>query len=195
MIDDMQSRVLGYVRIIDVDSQEVLVDTTNAVNFESMSYAMALALSDRPNGTIMSMCFGNGASSVSAVGGVTYLPANVHGIDASLYNQTYAKFVDDNNPLDTDPVNNFIRVNHIAGSTYSDLVVTCLLDYGEPAGQDSEDNSTNNNATYTFDEMGLKTWNPATSTGMLLTHVIFHPVQKALNRKIEVIYTVRIILS
>lgn len=195
MIDELSPRVTGHVRITDVATQQVLVDKNNSINFEALSYALALALGDRPNGTIMQMVFGNGASSVSAVGGVAYLPPNVTGIDAALYNQTYAKFVDDNNPLDTDPTNNFIRVNHGAGNTYSDLVVTCLLDYGEPSGQDSEDNSPNNNATFIFDELGLKTWNPATSTGMLLTHVIFHPVQKAQNRRIEVIYTLRIILS
>ena len=40
--------------------------------------------------------------------------------------------------------------------------------------------------TYVFDELALYTAN-----GDLLTHVIFHPVQKSANRKIQVVYTLR----
>jgi hypothetical protein len=71
------------------------------------------------------------------------------------------------------------------------------LDYGEPAGQAAFDNSTNLNEVYTFDELGLKArsidgTSGLTTTGKLLTHVIFHPVQKSLNRLIQIDYTVRI---
>ena len=43
------------------------------------------------------------------------------------------------------------------------------------------------NGTYVFDELALYTGN-----NDLLTHVVFHPVQKSANRKIQVIYTLRI---
>ena len=48
-----------------------------------------------------------------------------------------------------------------------------------------------------FDELGIKARSldgssGQTSTGLLLTHVIFHPVQKSLNRLIQIDYTVRI---
>ena len=75
---------------------------------------------------------------------------------------------------------------------YTDILVTCLLDYGEPAGQQPFDNSTNFNGDYVFDELGLKAWQGSTSELMLITHVIFHPVQKSLNRQIQIDYTVRI---
>jgi hypothetical protein len=76
-------------------------------------------------------------------------------------------------------------------------VISCLLDYGEPTGQAAFDNSTNLEDTYTFDELGLKARSTdgssgLTTTGKLLTHVIFHPVQKSLNRLIQIDYTVRI---
>ena len=70
-------------------------------------------------------------------------------------------------------------------------MTTCLLDYGEPNGQDAVDNATNTEGTYVFDELGLVSYN-ANGTGNLLTHVIFHPVQKSLNRLIQIDYTVRI---
>ena len=55
--------------------------------------------------------------------------------------------------------------------------VSCLLDYGEPAGQDATDNATNADSLYVFDELGLVSYS-ASGQGRLLTHVIFHPVQK-----------------
>jgi hypothetical protein len=71
------------------------------------------------------------------------------------------------------------------------------LDYGEPSGQALFDNSQNLNSEYVFDELGLRGRSidgtvGLTSTGKLLTHVVFHPVQKSLNRLIQIDYTVRI---
>jgi len=192
---DVTLRMNGHVLIKDVDTQMVLADKSNAINFEIASYALALSLAHRPNGHVMQVVFGNGASSVSAVGGVTYLPPNVTGLDAQLYNQTYSKFVDDNSPQNTDPINNFLRVNHTSGNTYSDVVVTTLLDYNEPAGQQATDATTDNEGTFVFDEIGIRTYDTNNATGLMLSHVIFHPVQKSMNRRIEVIYTFRIVLS
>lgn len=194
MMTDVTLRMDGHVVIKDADTQMVLADRHNAINFEVASYAMALSLAHRPNGHIMQVVFGNGASSVSAVGGVTYLPPNITGMDAQLYNQTYSKFVDDLSPLNTDTINNFLRVNHALGNTYSDVVVTTLLDYNEPTGQLATD-ATDNEGTFVFDEIGIKTYDTTNAMGMMLSHVIFHPVQKSLNRRIEVIYTFRIVLS
>jgi hypothetical protein len=66
-----------------------------------------------------------------------------------------------------------------------------LLDYGEPAGQDAFDTALSTEDLYVFDELGLKSYDTNQET-MLLTHVLFHPVQKSLNRLIQIDYTVRI---
>ena len=76
---------------------------------------------------------------------------------------------------------------HTAGELFSDLVVTCTLNYSEPGAQDTLDNSANQNGDYIFDELGLYS-----ATGALITHIIFHPIQKSANRQIQVIYTVRV---
>ena len=86
---------------------------------------------------------------------------------------------------------NKIETRHVSGTNYTDVLVTCLLDYGEPSGQDAFDTATNASSLYVFDELGLKGWD-STGTGDLLTHVIFHPVQKSLNRLIQIDYTVRV---
>jgi len=87
-------------------------------------------------------------------------------------------------------------VSHTAGKVYTDVIVQCLLDYGEPAGQAAFDNGTQTQSAYVFDEIGLLadygTDDYGNSLTKLLTHAIFHPVQKSLNRQIQIDYTVRI---
>jgi hypothetical protein len=196
MIQPGLAKIEGFVKITDPTTGEVLVDKKNAIHYENISIAMAQTLSNRTSaqggGWIYEMAFGNGGSSVDPTGVITYLPPNVTGQNADLYNETYAKVVDDNSAANTDPAQNYMTVLHTAGKVYTDILVTCLLDYGEPAGQQAFDNSTNFNGEYVFDELGLKCWNGSATDLRLITHVIFHPVQKSLNRQIQIDYTLRI---
>jgi len=189
-------QIQGFVKIFDPVTREVFVDKKNAIHYENMSVALAQTLSNRTlaqgGGWIYAMAFGNGGSSVDPTGVITYLPPNTTGANADLYNQTYFKVVDDNSAADTDVTNNYMEVLHTSGQVYTDILVSCLLDYGEPPGQQAFDNSTNFNGEYVFDELGLKAVNGDTTNLRLLTHVIFHPVQKSLNRQIQIDYTVRI---
>jgi hypothetical protein len=84
-----------------------------------------------------------------------------------------------------------MEVRHISGATYSDILISCLLDYGEPLDQQAFDNSTDMNGNFVFDELGLVSYSPS-GTGKLLTHVVFHPVQKSLNRLLQIDYTIRV---
>ena len=74
---------------------------------------------------------------------ITYLTPNSTGTNASLYNQTFIKVVDDPSVNNTDPARNKIESRHVSGTNYTDILVSCLLDYGEPAGQDAVDNAPN----------------------------------------------------
>jgi hypothetical protein len=184
--------IQGFLKIHDPNSGEVFVDKKNAIHYENMSIALAQGLANKNLGYIYSMAFGNGGSSVDPTGVITYLPPNVVGQNADLYNQTYSKVVDDNSAANSDPTQNNLTVLHTSGQVYTDVLVSCLLDYGEPPGQQAFDNSTNFNGEFVFDELGLKSWQGSSTNLILLTHVIFHPVQKSLNRQIQIDYTVRI---
>lgn len=186
------AKIEGFVKIHNPQTGEVFVDKKNAIHYENISISMAQTLSDRNTGYIYAMAFGNGGSSVDPTGVITYLPPNTTGQNADLYNQTYIKVVNDNSAADTDPENNKMTVVHTSGTVYTDILVTCLLDYGEPPEQQAFDNSTNFNGEYVFDELGLKAWNGSADNLRLITHVIFHPVQKSLNRQIQIDYTLRI---
>lgn len=189
-------KIEGFLKIYDPNSMEVFVDKKNAINYENMSEALADTLSNRGYGEIYEMAFGNGGASVDETGIITYLPPNTVGQNAALYNETYAKIVDDTSVFNLDPTRNKMTVNHTSGRLYTDILVQCLLDYGEPAGQGAFDNSTQTDSSFIFDELGLLanygTDNDGNVITRLLTHVIFHPVQKSLNRQIQIDYTVRI---
>ena len=185
-------QVEGHIKIFDPETKEVYVDKRNAIHYENMSEALALSVADKTTGFIHEMHFGNGGTSVDTTGIITYLPPNNTGAGADLYNQTYYKVVDNLSSLNSDPARNTIQIRHTPGLIYTDIIVTCLLDYGEPAGQEAFDNSVDLNGDFVFDELGLKSWTGEEGTGKLLTHVIFHPVQKSLNRLIQIDYTVRI---
>jgi len=189
-------KIEGFLKIYDPNNGEIFVDKKNAINYENMSEAIADTLSSRGYGEIYEMAFGNGGASVSDTGVITYLPPNTTGQNAALYNQTYAKIVDDTIVFNLDPTRNKMTVSHTTGKVYTDILVQCLLDYGEPAGQAAFDNSTSTDSAYIFDELGLLanygTDNDGNVITRLLTHVIFHPVQKSLNRQIQIDYTVRI---
>ena len=182
----------GHIKISDPESGEVLIDKRNAIHYENMSLALAESLANAGQGPIYKMAFGNGGTAVDPTGIITYLTPNSTGTNASLYNQTFAKVVDDQAGNNTDPVRNKIETRHISGTNYTDILVSCLLDYGEPSGQDAFDTTTNTENLYVFDELGLVSAGPGGTDGRLLTHVIFHPVQKSLNRLIQIDYTVRV---
>ncbi len=183
--------VEGHIKIYDPVSQEIFINKRNAIHYENMSISLAETLANSGQGFIYEMVFGNGGTTVDPTGIITYLTPNSTGTNASLYNQTYTKVVDDRAVANVDPVRNKIETRHVTGTNYTDVFITCLLDYGEPTGQEAFDNTTNNNSDFVFDELGLKSYS-ATGQSRLLTHVIFHPVQKSLNRLIQVDYTVRI---
>jgi hypothetical protein len=186
-------QIEGFIKISDPVSNEVFVDKQNAIHFENFSEALAFSVANKSNGFIYEMVFGNGGTSVDPTGVISYLPPNSKSQSANLYNPTYSKIVDNTSVINLNGNRNKIEVRHVPGNTFTDILVTCLLDYGEPNDQAAFDNSANLSGQYVFDELGLRGYSDdGLGKGKLLTHVIFHPVQKSLNRLIQIDYTVRI---
>lgn len=196
MISNIGLNFAGHITISDYNTGEVLVDKDNAIHYENMSDVIAKSLSNRGTGTIYKMAFGNGGSTIDSTGLITYLPPNVTGSSVSLYNQTHSKTIDDTLLSNPDPSRNKMSVSHTSGKTYSDIKIQCVLDYGEPAGQYAFDNATSTTSEFVFDELCLLAADGTNSSGTVLTklisHVIFHPVQKSLNRQLQIDYTIRI---
>jgi len=188
-----KQHITGHVLIKDAETGEILVDKYNAINYENFSISLARSLSNRPDSWIQEMVFGNGGARISETGVITYLPPNTVGQTAQLYNQTYFKVVNDQSPLNLDPTKNFMQYAHSTGSTFSDVIINCTLDLGEPAGQEAFDTAVDLQGNFVFNELGLKDYSSnGQNTGRLISHVIFSPIQKSLNRQIQIVYTIRI---
>ena len=196
----------GIVKISDPNTGEVFVHQENAIHFGNLAFAVTNALQGSDSGHITFMTFGSGGTSIDSSGNISFRSPNTSNLqDASAepYQATYFENLSD--------AGNSIAT--IAGtSNFSDLVTTVLIAFGEPNNvspeflQSAVDTATTTNDTYIFDELALytgttmgtlgTTGSPGSFNfapdGRLLTHVIFHPVQKAANRELQIEYTIRV---
>ena len=207
MIDNVNLSIEGHVKIWDPETKEVFVDKRNAINAETMSVVAAHMLKGNNNAYIYEMHFGNGGAIIDETGNITYkdVPLNLEaGPLAGLYNPTFYKNID---PAETETVNplperNKVEVVHVEGLKYTDLVITCTLEQDEPSlsspgnlvqvQQDVLDNATDFTGEFVFNELGLKSKGTGPTPSYLLSQIVFHPVQKAANRVIQVVYTLRL---
>ena len=90
--DFLKASVQGFVKIIDKDTREVLVDTHNDILYGNMSTALAHALIGNPESFLYYMAFGNGGAYVGPTGTISYKPtlggpnSLVKNPTANLYN-------------------------------------------------------------------------------------------------------------
>lgn len=188
--DQANLSVVGHVKITDVDTQQVLLDKFNAINFENMAISIVNLLANQTdsNGNgffITKMIFGDGGTIIDTNGNISYRTPNVDGSQGALYEDE----VGPNGATFEKSITEFV-ISDDSGQQYRDLTSVCVLDYNDPADALAIDNSTQigeNGTEYVFDELAL-----VADNGNLLTHLIFHPIQKSLNRKLEVRYTLRI---
>lgn len=179
-------RILGYD---DSDEPIELLNKRNAIHREHASILIARAVANRENGSVFTMHFGTGGATIDPLGNISYATPNTTGT-ADLNVPVYFEVVDDNEGA---PGGNQMAVRHTNGTLFSDVEIRCVIDKNEPFGQPSFDNlaATNlNNSNFVFDEIGLKT-----EDGLLITHVVFSPIEKSANRVVEVVYTLRITVN
>lgn len=191
----------GIVKISDPNTGEVFVHQENAIHFGNISWAITNALQGDDVGHITNMVFGSGGTSIDSSGNISYRSPNTSNLqDASAepYQPTYWESL-------SAPSNSIATV--VGTSNFSDLTTTVLIAFGEPDSANPQfiqsvvDTATTTNERYIFDELALYTGTtvgilgPTFSfapDGRMLTHVIFHPVQKAQNRELQIEYTIRV---
>jgi len=185
--------VEGHVVITDVDTGEILLDKYNAINFQNFAYAVAMAMGNQTtsggdNHFIGKLAFGYGGTTIDVNGNVTYKDAKVTGESVTgLYTASQDTSVSP--AVDLQVAVTDFTVSNATNQPYSDLECKTVLDYAFPADALATDNAGDFDSAgnYVFDEIAL-----VSDAGKFLTHLIFHPIQKSQNRKLEILYTLRI---
>jgi hypothetical protein len=218
MFDTSTANIKGHITIADKESGEVLVDKPNAIHFGNISTKIAEALIGKPSSFITYMAFGNGGVSVDNTGQILYNQPNVSNTkvpSAQLYNTVFVYEIENYN---SDNQSNATREANTGGgvNNYEDIAVVVTLTNDMPNGQQLIDiangvnDETSTTTDFVFNEIALYTGvknkgnltDPSDVTGFLtdtsenrptmITHVIFHPVQKSQNRTLEITYRLRI---
>ena len=247
MNDFFRGSIQGFVKIIDKNTGEILVDTHNDVLYGNLSAALAHSLIGNSNSFLTYMAFGNGGAYVNTTGSISYRPSFggasslIKNFSAGLYNTVFVKKLsnDSTSALNYNPLSKaYVPGSGNDATNYEDIVIDVTLEYNEPPTNSSIANailgSTLDNSTFigstsstsgvstanqlVFNEIGLFSGtndifvgqSTATTTEvdafintgtdfsagakskLMLTHVIFHPVQKSANRSLQIIYTLRI---
>jgi len=244
---NIKGSIQGFVKIVDNETREVLVDTHNDVLYGNISSALAQSLIGNHSGFLAYMAFGNGGAYVGPTGSISYKPSLggasslIKNPTANLYNTIYVKKLStDATDLNYNQLSKAYIPAEDLSTNYEDIICDVTITYTEPPVgitssttiQQSElDTSTFigttvptsgafDPSTLVFNEIGLfagtddlfdggftATTADVTSfvtqgvnfsntlnskSKLMLTHVIFHPIQKSSNRSLEIIYTLRI---
>jgi hypothetical protein len=248
MLDFFRGSIQGFVKIIDKETKEVLVDTHNDVLYGNISAALAHALIGNSESFLYYMAFGNGGAYVGPTGTISYKPSIggasslVKNPTANLYNTIYVKKLsnDATDTVDYDQLSKAYIPTEDFATNYEDIIIDVTLGYSEPpagittSGVITQSLVDNSNFVGTsastagastanelvFNEIGLFSGSNNLFVGgftqtttdvnnfvnqsvnfsnvagskskLMLTHVVFHPIQKSANRSLEIIYTLRI---
>jgi hypothetical protein len=189
IVSGIDAHMIGKVCIHDADTGEIVLERCNAIHPQNMALSIARSLSRNTNGYVFKMSFGNGGTFLNSSNRIIFRSPNTLGA-ADLYNPTYEVIVDAT--TDGSPVTNSVVPSQSPSPSITSVVtITCILGANEPAGQGVTSNSTTNpKSTFFFDEIGLKTFD-----GLLLTHLVFTPIEKTANRVFLITYTLTVSVS
>lgn len=202
MKETFTTTVDGHVQIFDNATGELLVDEHNAIHPKNMATAIARGLSNTANYQIFKLKLGNQGTYIDGTQQIVFRTPNTTGDTADLYNPTYVEVVDE---LDGGVGSgNSVVFTNIPATTNTRVIVTCVVSSNEainnPTDGGDGDPSLNPEGAYFFDELGLFTKqtdsNLLDGAGeLMLSHLIFSPIEHTGNRELTIVYTLTISVS
>lgn len=219
MQEALKTIVSGHVLIKDGDT--VLRDEYNAIHPKNMATAIARGLSNTSNYQIYKLKLGNQGTYIDSSQQIVFRPPNVSGDTADLYNPTYVEVVDESEQ--TVGSGNSVTFTNIPNSTNTRVIITAVISANEAVNRptDEADSATSvtdsyvdddpddgvspvatldPNGLFFFDELGLFTKETSGSIldgagEMMLSHLIFSPIEHTGSRELTIVYTLTISVS
>jgi len=204
--ETLKTTVSGHVQISDRATGEVLVDKYNAIHPKNMATAIARGLSNAANYQIFKMKLGNRGTYIDGTQQIVFNPPLTTGDTADLYNPTYVEIVDDADSAVG--VGNSVTFTNIPASTNTRVIVTCVVSANEAFDNASDTNNSgqieggNGVSPFFFDELGLFTKETSGASSdldpageLMLSHLIFSPIEHTGNRELVIVYTLTISVS
>ena len=212
MQEVLKTTVAGHVQIFDRATGEILLDKKNQIHPRNMAIAIARGLSNSPNFQIYKIKLGNQGTYIDGTQQIIFRPPTTTGDLADLYNPTYAEIVDDSNV--NVGVGNSVTFTSIPASTNTRVIITAVISSNEAVinatdtsgdGQISGSGGGVGNAggsQFFFDELGLFTKETSGADPLLngvgelmLSHLIFSPIEHTGNRELTIVYSLTISVS
>ncbi len=212
MKESLKTTVIGEVLIKD-ETGNVLLNKKNAIHPANMATAIARGLSNSPNFQIFKLKLGNQGTYVDSSQQIVFRPANTSGISADLYNPTWVEIVDEKDAKALQYPGNSVTYTNTAAGT-SRVIVTCVISANEAVNRttDQADSTTTSfggldgvdttptEGTYFFDELGLFTSGDngallKEENELMLSHLVFSPIEHTGNRELTIVYTLTIQVS
>lgn len=213
MKDTFKTTVVGHVQVYEgrgVDGP-LLIDKKNQIHPKNMAIALARGLSNEENYQIYKLKLGNGGTYIDSAQQIVFRPPITTGDKANLYNPTYYEIVDEAS-ADVG-TGNSVKYSLVPGTTTTRVIVTAIVAANEAVNRktDTADSATppvggatdptlDPESEYFFDEMGLftkgVTGKDLNEPGeLMLTHLIFSPIESTGNRELTIIYSLIITVS
>ncbi|WP_300760151.1 hypothetical protein [Janthinobacterium sp.] len=210
MSEIFKTHVDGHVRITD-DLGNVLVDKHNAIHPRNMAVAIARGLSNTPNYQIFKLKLGNQGTYIDASQQIVFRPPNTTGDNADLYNPTYVEVVDDADAAVGS--GNSVTFTAVPGTVNTRVIVTCVISANEAVNRitDTADSATPSadpaiagtvdpEGEFFFDELGLFTKQTSGTLldgpgELMLSHLIFSPIEHTGSRELTMVYTLTVSVS
>jgi hypothetical protein len=206
MQEILKTSIAGHVLVKDTNTGEVLLDEHNAIHSANMATAIARGLANSPNYQIYKLKLGNQGTYIDTAQQIIFRPTNTVSptVDpaADLYNPTYVEIVDEADG--GVGVGNSVTFTNVPASTSSRVIITAVISSNEainnPTDGGDGDPSLDPDGTFFFDELGLFTKETSGSllngTGeLMLSHLVFSPIEHTGNRELTIVYTLTISVS
>lgn len=208
MKEKFSTVVEGHVEIYD-DTGKLLLSKKNAIHPANMAIAIARGLSNTPDYQIFKMKLGN-SGTVYEGGEIVFRPPRT--TQNTLYNATYVEVVDESDS--NVGHDNSVTMIVDPGTTTSRVIVTCVISPNEAVDARPTDildpdlppvssdvaGSIDPESKYFFDELGLFTRQTSGDDldgagDLMLSHLIFSPIEHTASRELTIIYSLLISVS